>query len=65
RDLRGGAALVLAGLAARGDTVIENIGLIDRGYPRLEETIAALGGRMERMILSEQTEVQHVAAAAP
>ncbi len=49
RDLRGGAALVLAGLAAEGDTFIENIQLVDRGYAALEHTIQKLGGRMERI----------------
>ena len=67
RDLRGGAALVLAGLAAQGDTLIDQIALIDRGYPHLEETISALGGRMERVQVHEheQTEVHDVTAAAP
>ncbi len=43
RDLRGGAALVIAGLAARGETLVERAGLIDRGYERLEEMLNALG----------------------
>lgn len=48
RDLRGGAALVLAGLAAQGETLVENVGLIDRGYCRLEETLRALGAEIYR-----------------
>ena len=43
RDLRGGAALVIAGLAARGETLVERAELIDRGYERLEEMLNALG----------------------
>ena len=49
RDLRGGAALVLAGLAARGETVVENAGVIDRGYERLEDMLGALGADIERV----------------
>jgi UDP-N-acetylglucosamine 1-carboxyvinyltransferase len=63
RDLRGGAALVLAGLCAQGDTLIENAALIDRGYPHLEEMLAALGGRVRRVDVNEQTEVRYVSAA--
>ena len=48
RDLRGGAALVLAGLAAEGVTEVENVGLIDRGYAGLENMLAALGARITR-----------------
>ena len=38
RDLRGGAALVIAGLAARGETLVERAELIDRGYERSNES---------------------------
>lgn len=48
-DLRAGAALVLAGLAADGETVVRNVHFIDRGYERLEETLQSLGGRIERI----------------
>lgn len=61
RDLRGGAALVLAGLAAEGETVVENIALIDRGYARLEEMLSGLGAKIQRIQLA--TEEQHVSAA--
>ncbi len=43
-DLRGGAALVIAGLAAEGITVINDRGLIDRGYYGLADEIKSLGG---------------------
>ncbi|MBI3923476.1 MAG: UDP-N-acetylglucosamine 1-carboxyvinyltransferase [Armatimonadetes bacterium] len=47
-DLRAGAALVVAGLAAEGDTEISGIQVIDRGYHRLEDKIAQLGGTIAR-----------------
>lgn len=43
-DLRGGAALVIAGLMAEGDTVIRNTKYIKRGYGKLEDKIRLLGG---------------------
>ncbi len=46
-DLRGGAALVLAGLVAKGITVIENIEYILRGYEGFDEKIRKLGGNIE------------------
>lgn len=48
RDLRGGAALVLAGLQAQGVTRVENAALIDRGYDHLERQLTQLGARIER-----------------
>jgi len=48
-DIRGGAALVLAGLAARGVTQICDIHHIDRGYERLEEKLSRLGARIKRV----------------
>ena len=50
-DLRAGAALVLAGLAAEGKTVIEGVHYIDRGYERIEEKLSALGAEITRMNL--------------
>ncbi len=49
RDLRGGAALVLAGLAAEGVTEVEQVELIDRGYESIERTLAALGADIRRI----------------
>lgn len=48
-DLRAGAALVLAGLAAEGETIVKNVYWIDRGYEGLEERITQLGGTIERI----------------
>ncbi|MEO7039906.1 MAG: UDP-N-acetylglucosamine 1-carboxyvinyltransferase [Candidatus Elarobacter sp.] len=47
-DIRAGAALVLAGLAAVGETEIIGLEYIDRGYERLEETLSSLGGQVQR-----------------
>lgn len=47
-DLRASAALVVAGLAARGTTTVERVYHIDRGYERIEEKLGALGARIER-----------------
>ncbi|MBP3310251.1 MAG: UDP-N-acetylglucosamine 1-carboxyvinyltransferase [Ruminococcus sp.] len=47
-DLRGGAAMVLAALAAEGTTEIDRISHIDRGYEKMEETVRKLGGDMQR-----------------
>ncbi|HIU19612.1 MAG TPA: UDP-N-acetylglucosamine 1-carboxyvinyltransferase [Candidatus Limiplasma stercoravium] len=54
RDLRGGAALAIAGLSAQGETVVEHAELIDRGYERLETMLSALGADVIRH--SEQTQ---------
>ena len=47
-DLRGGAALVIAALAAKGTTEIENVCYIDRGYEHLEENLTRLGAVIRR-----------------
>ena len=48
-DLRASASLVVAGLVAEGETVIERIYHLDRGYERLEEKLAALGAKVRRL----------------
>lgn len=48
RDLRGGAALALAGLRASGETVVEQAQLIDRGYEGFEYALASLGAEIRR-----------------
>jgi UDP-N-acetylglucosamine 1-carboxyvinyltransferase len=47
-DLRASAALVLAGLAADGETTIDRVYHLDRGYDRMEVKLSALGGRVTR-----------------
>ncbi|MDD4616615.1 MAG: UDP-N-acetylglucosamine 1-carboxyvinyltransferase [Alphaproteobacteria bacterium] len=48
-DLRASVSLALAGLAAKGDTIINRVYHLDRGYERLEEKLAACGADMERI----------------
>lgn len=48
-DIRGGVALVLAGLAARGESEILNVFHIDRGHQKLEEKLASLGAKIKRV----------------
>lgn len=48
-DLRAGAALIIAGLIAKGKTIINNIYQIDRGYERIEERLQQLGANIKRV----------------
>ncbi len=48
-DIRAGAALVIAGLEARGETQIAHLDNIDRGYEGLQEKLSALGARVQRI----------------
>ena len=48
-DLRASVSLVVAGLAAAGETVINRVYHLDRGYERLEEKLAGCGARIERL----------------
>lgn len=50
-DLRGGAALIIAGLAAQGRTVITGLGHIDRGYEKIEENLSLAGAYISRRTL--------------
>ena len=50
-DLRASAALVLAGLAAEGMTLVRRIEHLDRGYERLDEKLRSLGASVERVEL--------------
>jgi UDP-N-acetylglucosamine 1-carboxyvinyltransferase len=47
-DLRAGAALVLAGLAAQGETIVTGLDHLDRGYEALDRKLAQLGARISR-----------------
>ena len=47
-DLRAAASLVLAGLAAKGKTIIEGVHHLDRGYERMEEKLALCGADIYR-----------------
>jgi UDP-N-acetylglucosamine 1-carboxyvinyltransferase len=48
-DLRASASLVIAALAAEGETLIDRIYHLDRGYESLEKKLGALGARIERV----------------
>jgi UDP-N-acetylglucosamine 1-carboxyvinyltransferase len=48
-DLRASASLVLAGLAAEGETVISRVYHLDRGYATMEKTLATLGANIQRI----------------
>ena len=55
-DLRAGAALCIAGLAAEGITIVDDIVYIQRGYERFEEKLRSLGGMIEKV--SSEKEIQ-------
>jgi UDP-N-acetylglucosamine 1-carboxyvinyltransferase len=48
-DLRASAALVIAGLVAKGVTQVNRIYHLDRGYEKMDEKLKALGARVERV----------------
>jgi UDP-N-acetylglucosamine 1-carboxyvinyltransferase len=48
-DIRAGMSMVLAALAAQGESVIRNVGQIDRGYESVDKKLRALGARIERV----------------
>jgi UDP-N-acetylglucosamine 1-carboxyvinyltransferase len=47
-DIRAGAAMVLAGLCAKGETIVTDVRYIERGYDRLEEKLRSLGAQITR-----------------
>ena len=48
-DLRAGAALVIAGLAAEGTTMLENVHYVERGYENIADKLTSLGARIRRI----------------
>ena len=60
-DLRASACLVLAGLAAEGETVVSRVYHLDRGYTRMDETLAALGADIERFAIDARADIAPVA----
>ena len=48
-DIRAGMAMLLAALAAEGNSTIHNVGQIERGYERIDERLRALGAEIERV----------------
>ena len=57
-DLRAGAALVIAGLAAEGITVVENVEYIERGYENFERKMRELGAAMEKVDSEDEKAMQ-------
>ena len=55
-DLRAGAALVIAGLAAEGFTVVDEIGYIQRGYEHFEEKLRGLGAQIEKVDFDKEAQ---------
>ena len=52
-DLRAGAAMIIAGLAADGITEIENIHYIERGYEGIERKLKALGADIKKIVVPD------------
>jgi UDP-N-acetylglucosamine 1-carboxyvinyltransferase len=48
-DLRASVSLILAGLAAEGETMVNRVYHLDRGYERIEEKLGNLGANIERV----------------
>jgi UDP-N-acetylglucosamine 1-carboxyvinyltransferase len=48
-DIRAGVALLIAALSARGESIIDNIDQIDRGYQFIDKRLQALGAKIERI----------------
>jgi UDP-N-acetylglucosamine 1-carboxyvinyltransferase len=48
-DLRASVSLVIAGLVAGGETIVNRVYHLDRGYERIEEKLSACGARIERL----------------
>jgi UDP-N-acetylglucosamine 1-carboxyvinyltransferase len=48
-DLRASASLVIAGLVAEGETVVDRIYHLDRGYDRMEAKLAGIGAKIDRL----------------
>ena len=57
-DLRAGAALIIAGLAAEGTTEIDNIHYIERGYEKIDEKLRGLGADIRRVHIPETSSIQ-------
>ena len=55
-DLRAGAAMVIAALAAKGTSIISNVRFIDRGYANIEEKLRSLGAEIRRIKKDEMNE---------
>ncbi len=50
-DLRSGAAMLIAGMIAQGDTILDNVSHIERGYENFVDGLRSLGAKIERNTL--------------
>lgn len=57
-DLRAGAAMIIAGLAAKGTTTVSSIQYIDRGYEDIVEKLSGVGADIKRVTISEETQIE-------
>ena len=64
-DLRASACLVLAGLAAQGETTVSRVYHLDRGYSSMERVLNSLGARIERCKETRETTEETVPAIVP
>jgi UDP-N-acetylglucosamine 1-carboxyvinyltransferase len=48
-DLRAGAALIIAGIAAEGNTTVKNVHFVERGYENIVQKLTALGAKITRV----------------
>jgi UDP-N-acetylglucosamine 1-carboxyvinyltransferase len=53
-DLRAGAALVIAGLCARGETMLEGVNYIERGYEKMVSKLSALGADIKTEFIPDE-----------
>ena len=59
-DLRAGAALVIAGLAAEGITIVEQVEYVERGYENFEMKLRELGASMEKVDSEDEKEIRKI-----
>ena len=62
-DLRASVSLVIAGLAAEGETIVNRVYHLDRGFERLEDKLGACGAEIERVSASRRSRSRQSAAA--
>lgn len=59
-DLRAGAAMIIAGLTAKGETTVEDIQYIDRGYEDVVQKFSSIGAKIKRVVVNEPDIVSEV-----
>ena len=61
-DLRAGAALVIAGLCARGETAVEGVNYIERGYEKMIQKLSSLGADVRSVYIPDEQPIKEIAA---